>query len=600
MRILLAVCAALGAALAFLLATASADSSFLAEHTLALLALNGVAALVLLALVAVQLRRLWREYRAGVFGARLKTRLLAMLALMAVLPGALVYAVSMQFAVKSIDSWFDVRVEAALDGGLDLGRGVLDALRDDLLSKARTMAYELAEVPRPGPVLLNRLREQAGVRSAALLSASGRLVASSHADPHDWLPAIPPAAQLRQARQGGGAQIDGDGAGGLMVRALAPVQSYRLGAESLVLYLEQPVAASIAASASLVEAAQRDYQQLKLGRAGLRRLYTLTLTFTLLLALFAAMGLAFFLADRLAKPLLTVVEGTRAVAAGDFSARASSETDVALGELDVLTRSFDKMTAQLDQARREREAAQASMLAAQRAAAWGEVARRLAHEIKNPLTPIQLAAERLEMKLAGKLAPEDAAMLTRATRTIVDQVVAMKNMVNDFRDYARLPPPSPTALDLNALVTEVLELYAGGAIPVLVELDAALPPIYVDADQMRQVLHNLIKNASEALAEKVDADETACIEVRTRRCDGRAELVVADSGPGFPPEVLERAFEPYVTTKAKGTGLGLAIVKKIVDDHGGMIALANRPQGGAEVSLRLPLYRPPQQGDATA
>jgi len=600
MKIALAIVAALGGMFVFLLATASADSTFLAGHTPALIGMNALAALVLLGLVAAQVRRLFREYRAGVFGARLKSRLLLMLALMAVVPGALVYAVSVQFAVKSIDSWFDVRVEAALDGGLDLGRGVLDAMRDDLLAKGRAMAYELADATLPA-VRLNRLREQSGVRAAYLLTASGQLVASSNGGLHDLLPVLPEAAQLRQARQGtGSAHVEGDPETGLTVRALVPVGSYRLGSDPLVLHLEQPVPDAIAESAALVESARRDYQELQLGRGGLKRLYTLTLTFTLLLALFAAVALAFFLAARLAKPLLAVVEGTRAVAAGDFTPRAAPDAGDELGELGVLTRSFDDMTAQLDQARREREAAHASMLAAQRAAAWGEVARRLAHEIKNPLTPIQLSAERLQMKLAGKLPPEDAAMLARATRTIVDQVAAMKNMVNDFRDYARLPPPLPAALDLNALVAEVLDLYADAAAPVVADLDPALPPVHADADQIRQVLHNLVKNAAEAMHEKVGADGTARVEVRTRLRDGKGELTVADRGPGFPPAILANAFEPYVTTKAKGTGLGLAIVKKIVDDHNGTIALANRAEGGAEVSLGFPLHRPPQADGTTA
>lgn len=586
MKIVLAIAAVLGVVLVLLLATASADTAFLSRYTLALIGMNALAALVLLALVVAQIRKLFREYRAGVFGSRLKSRLLLMLALMAVVPGALVYAVSMQFAVKSIDSWFDVRVEMALDGGLDLGRSVFDTMQQDLLAKGRAMAYELAGAPSAGPVLLNRLREQSGVHALALLTASGQLVANSSGDLQGVLPALPEAGQLRQARLGTGlARIDGDALAGFVVRALVPVDSYRLGAEPLILQLEQPVPAAITQSAALVEEARRDYQQLQLGRAGLKRLYTLTLTFALLLALFAAIALAFFLAARLAKPLLMLAEGTRAVAAGDLTPRAVLETD---DELGVLTRSFNEMTVQLEQARVEREAAQ-------RAAVWGEVARRLAHEIKNPLTPIQLSAERLQMKLADKLGAEDAAMLARATRTIVDQVEAMKNMVNDFRDYARLPPPVAKPLDLNALVAEVLELYADGPVPVTAELDPLLPPVLADADQIRQVLHNLIKNAGEAMGDKLGAGEAAARVTVTTRLAGRmAALAVADNGHGFPPEILARAFEPYVTTKPKGTGLGLAIVQKIVGDHGGAIALANRPAaqgGGAEVTVQLPLHR---------
>lgn len=618
MIIALALAAALGGMLVILLASASADTALFARHTPLLIGMNALAALVLLGLVVNQLRRLWRDYRRGVFGARLKSRLLLMLVLMAVLPGALVYAVSMQFAVKSIDSWFDVRVEAALDGGLDLGRGVFDAMQTDLLAKGRSMAYDLADIPSPGAVLLNRLREQAGVHSATLMTSSGHLVANSSGDLQGLLPALPEGSRLRQARLGtGSARVEGDAASGYVVRALIPVGGYRLVAEPLILQLEQPVPATITQSAALVESAQRDYQELQLGRAGLKRLYTLTLTFALLLALFAAIALAFFLAARLAKPLLMLAEGTRAVAAGDLTPRAVLETD---DELGVLTRSFNEMTVQLEQARVEREAAQ-------RAAVWGEVARRLAHEIKNPLTPIQLSAERLQMKLADKLDADSAAMLGRATRTIVEQVEAMKAMVNDFRDYARLPPPVTRPLDLNALVTEVLELYAEGPVAVTAELDPILPPVQADADQIRQVLHNLIKNAGEASQDpgsaggttahiasppertglgvggtKVSPGETASVTVATQSNGHMAKLTVADHGAGFPPAILQHAFEPYVTTKPKGTGLGLAIVQKIVVDHGGTITLANRPEsagGGAEVSIQLPLHRQTQR-DALA
>ncbi len=607
MTIALWVVAGLGAMLVFLLASASADTALFSRHTPLLIGMNALAALILLGLVVVQVRRLFREYRTGVFGARLKSRLLLMLALMAVVPGVLVYAVSMQFAVKSIDSWFDVRVEAALEGGLDLGRGVLDAMKNDLLTKGRSMAYDLADAPVAGPVQLNRLREQAGVHAAALLTATGQLIANSSDNLQGMLPELPGVTQLRQARLGTGiARVDGDASSGYVVRVLIPVGGTRidggLGAEPRVLQLEQPVPAAITQSASAVEAAHRDYQELQLGHEGLKRLYTLTLTFALLLALFAAVALAFFLAARLAKPLLMLAEGTRAVAAGDLTPRAVLETD---DELGVLTRSFSSMTLQLNQAKKDSEAAQASIIAAQRAAAWGEVARRLAHEIKNPLTPIQLSAERLQMKLAGKLDPADAAMLERATRTIVDQVEAMKNMVNDFRDYARLPPAMLAPLDLNTLVAEVLEMYADGPVLVTATLDAARPSVMADADQMRQVLHNLVKNASEAMGEKVGAGGTAesrradkmgtaAVMVTTQTNHHMASLTVSDNGSGFPAQILEHAFEPYVTTKPKGTGLGLAIVHKIVDDHGGTITLANRPAeqgGGAEVSLQLPLHQ---------
>ena len=225
------------------------------------------------------------------------------------------------------------------------------------------------------------------------------------------------------------------------------------------------------------------------------------------------------------------------------------------------------------------------LVAAQRSAAWGEVARRLAHEIKNPLTPIQLSAERLQLKLAGRLDEGGADVLDRLTRTIINQVQAMKRMVNEFSDYARLPPPTLVELDLNALIREVLGLYETSPAAITLELDPSLPPILGDATQLRQIIHNLLCNAEDAQA----ATARPSILLATRRKRGMAEFTVTDAGPGFPEELMGHVFEPYVTTKAGGTGLGLAIVKKIVDEHRGRIRINNRPPAGAEVTLRLPL-----------
>jgi nitrogen fixation/metabolism regulation signal transduction histidine kinase len=231
-----------------------------------------------------------------------------------------------------------------------------------------------------------------------------------------------------------------------------------------------------------------------------------------------------------------------------------------------------------------------TLLAAQRDAAWGEVARRLAHEIKNPLTPIQLSAERLRHKLLAKAAEADAQIIDRATRTIVAQVEAMKAMVKDFSDYARSPRIEPEPLELDRLVQEVMDLYrSAGTGSLAVRLAAPGAQVRGDPLRLRQVIHNLVKNAQEALEGRADGR----IEVATGRCDDPdlelVELQVADNGPGFDEALKDRVFEPYVTTKTKGTGLGLAIVKKIIEEHGGMICAENTGNG-ALIRIRLPVW----------
>jgi nitrogen fixation/metabolism regulation signal transduction histidine kinase len=233
------------------------------------------------------------------------------------------------------------------------------------------------------------------------------------------------------------------------------------------------------------------------------------------------------------------------------------------------------------------------LIAAQRSAAWGEVARRLAHEIKNPLTPIQLSAERLQMKLSARLGETDGEFLQRSTQTIINQVQAMKRMVDDFRDYARLPAPELAALDLNGLIREVLGLYETSSARIVIELAAELPPVLGDATQMRQIIHNLLRNAEDAL----EGREGAEIRLLTRLSGRDALLEISDNGPGFPPEILPRDFDPYVTTKARGTGLGLPIVRKIIDEHHGRIEISNLPAGGARIGILLPLVKDQQHGE---
>jgi nitrogen fixation/metabolism regulation signal transduction histidine kinase len=236
------------------------------------------------------------------------------------------------------------------------------------------------------------------------------------------------------------------------------------------------------------------------------------------------------------------------------------------------------------------------LLQAQREAAWGEVARRLAHEIKNPLTPIQLSAERLRRRLMPALQGSDAEMVDRSTHTIVQQVEAMKQMVNDFSEYARAPGMQIAAFDVQSLLGEVMDLYRAREGGPRIQSSTAAEVVLIEADRsrLRQVLNNLLSNAVEALEGRADGDIQ--LEILNAALEGQAavEIRVSDNGPGFPSELLPRVFDPYVTSKPRGTGLGLAIVRKIVEDHGGSIEAENRRSGGARVRVILPIKQKPK------
>lgn len=697
MTYVLLASAAVGAILLFLLAAASSNTPLFGQHYPLLVVLNAGLALLLAALVVYQLVRLAGQRRRKVFGSLLTFRVLVMFVLMAVVPGALVYTVSVQFLGKSIESWFDVRVDRALEGGINLGRAALDAMLNDMMIKAGLMSADLGELPAPQQArLLNRMREQVGSETALLIAASGKVLASASRDSGSFVPSPPSAVVLRQARQNFRyAVIESQTDRRLLMRVVVPVGPLGLGDDQRFLQLTHMVPQPLVEAGENVRIVYDAYKELQLSRQGLKQIYILTLTLTLLLALFSAVALAVLLSRRLSQPLADLAEGTQAVARGDFSARAPVTSR---DELGILTHSFNSMTAQLEEAqhaaedhRSQLETANAylesilanlsagvlvfdqdlilrianvgasgilrddvstlvglrtdewtrlgafaqavreefvnhrdeswqkeveltdlgatvllrgsplplaggegyvlvfdditQLIVAQRATAWGEVARRLAHEIKNPLTPIQLAAERLQAKLSNRLDRDDALALDRATGTIVAQVTALKNMVDEFREYARTPAPQLESLELNVLIGDVLAMYEQSGARINTQLDPQLPAVLGDRNQLRQVIHNLLQNAQDALASESDPK----IEVATDSIGGKVWLRISDNGCGFPETIIKRAFEPYVTTKSKGTGLGLAIVRKIVDEHHGTISIENLPQRGAAVRIALPL-----------
>jgi PAS domain S-box-containing protein len=345
----------------FLIAMASANTALFAKHYRALLALNGTVAALLAVLVIWQLVNLRRRLKAGAFGAKLTLRLVLLFAMMAVVPGVLLYGMSIQFLAKSIESWFDVKVDKALEGGLKLSQDVLDNMLKDLKSKGTAIAFQLSTRPTAEhAVILNALREQAGVTEATLFTARGRMIAHAGAASASVVPDTPPADAFRLLRsQQVYALADATPDRGLLLRVVAPVNVLSLAEEPRALQLVQVVPQRLAQHAETVQLGYREYQELVLGRVGLKRLYGITLTMTLLLSVLAALAAAFLLSEELSAPLIALVEGTRAVAQGDYSRRAAvSSRD----ELGLLMQSFNSMTGQLDDARSLAERNQAEVV----------------------------------------------------------------------------------------------------------------------------------------------------------------------------------------------------------------------------------------------
>ncbi len=701
MKYMIFISGLIGVFLLYLLSSASANTDLFSRNYYTLLSLAGLLALCLAALIGYQLWQLRAKIKAQVFGAKLTLRLALFFSLIAILPGLLVYSVSVQFLGKSIESWFDVRVEKALEGGLNLGRRSLDNGLQELAKKGKFIAIILAEQNADRHAgTLGRLIEEGTAQEVSVFSMHGKLLANKSSN--NLALDIPDAATLQLViKQGQLSVVDTLPDNTLILRVLVSVKSTQAMREPRVLQLIQPVSKQLAEDTDTVQSVYRDYQELSLSRIGLKRLYGITLTLSLLIVLLSAVSAAFFLSARLSAPLAALAEGTRAVAQGDFSGNYPVQSR---DELGALTGLFNQMTAQLSDAKKLSERQQrlvnkskvylesvlthlssgvlvvdeqfrlrsantsseqilgvslldlrgvplsalsmqykllrpftdavmhafaestendwrlqlermskngkqmlllrgtrlstteetgyvvvfddiTYLLQAERQAAWGEVARRLAHEIKNPLTPIQLSAERLQYKLNSKLNIEDAKLLQRATQTIVSQVAAMKKMVMEFADYARAPAVQLAALDFHLLLNEVMGLYEANTSPITLQLTATHTYINGDATRLRQVIHNLLHNAHDAIKNQTHRQ----IILRTEDYQNSIKISVLDNGIGFPEHLVDRAFEPYVTTKDKGTGLGLPIVKKIVEEHGGAISIENRTAGGTCISIVLPL-----------
>jgi nitrogen fixation/metabolism regulation signal transduction histidine kinase len=693
-----------------LLAVTTRDSQEFGRLQPWILVINVAGVMVLLALLAGRLGELIRERRQQVPGSRLRTRSVAMLSVLVLVPLLVVFTFSVLFLTRGIDSWFHAEVRQGLTDALGLSRAALDLRMREYLDRTVQIAHDLEG--RHSAALFSELDEARRSNDAdelAVVSAGGRLEAYSAAALLQAMPPAPPDEVLLQVRRGQPyVSLDPAADDGYIIRAAVGMGQESSLQSRRILVAVYPVPQRLADLAAAVQGAYQQYGRLSYLREPLKISFVLTLSLVLLMALLAAVYAAFFFSDRLVQPVQDLIGATRAVAKGDYDTqvpRASRD------EIGYLVTSFNDMTRRLAHARAEAEASRAEvenertslavilarlstgvvslepdltirvanhaagdilgaelrerageplekvaqehelvaqflailkphldagqtewreqvslkaasgrreimcactalpvegeepgglvvvfdditqLLHAQREAAWGEVARRLAHEIKNPLTPIQLSAERVRRRLLGSLEERDAEVLDRATNTIVQQVEAMKQMVNAFSDYARAPAVELASIDINKLVREATDLYHVQDARVHFQLELAPGGAVIEADRgrLRQVLNNLLTNSLEALEGRPEPK----VAVSTRRLDanggGFVELVVRDNGPGFHRDLAGQMFDPYVTSKPKGTGLGLAIVRKIVEEHGGRIEAENQAEGGAQIRVWLPV-----------
>ena len=678
-----------------------------------LLIFNTFGLLTLIILIGLNIRGLIKQARDRIAGARLTVRMVTMFVILSVTPVLILYYFSLDFLYRGIDSWFDLRVEQALEDSLELSQLALEIRMKELLKQSEKMAEEISLTNDALiPFEIDQFRSRSGAEEMTVMTRQGIIVGSSSADPDNLVPDSPGETALLQVQQGNSyIGLDMIRNAGLSIRVVVNVPNPGISSETRIIYALYPVTERVNDLADSVQSSFIQYKELSYLREQLKLSFILVLTMVLLFSIFSAVWAAFYSARKLAAPIRDLAEGTKSVAEGDYHTRLPVPGN---DELGFLVASFNDMTRKIASARDAAKLSQdeaethhkyleavlerlssgvlvldaekclrtvnisgggilgidiseilghsfsriceryshlgqlhnlfqthidqgesvwdqqvtlfgasgrqvlmcrgtsivparekalvhiivfddiTALLQGQRDAAWSEMARRLAHEIKNPLTPIQLAAERLRHKYLRASPGDQAETLDRLTTTIIKQVETMKGMVNAFSDYARAPVMSPRDIDLNLVLEEVVDLYTNMDKNVTITLNLTEDQSVISADQgrLRQVFNNVIKNALDACQQGEDLTLSISTAYVSLPAMDYMEIRIRDSGSGVNRDIMSTVFEPYVTTKQKGTGLGLAIVKKIVEEHGGLVWIRNNADGpGACVVIRLPINK---------
>ena len=692
----------------YLAAGATTSESALAANYPWILGASVAALVIILAALVNRLFRLRRRIARQEPGALFTRRLVIVFVALSVPPAIIVFAFSLGFLTRSVESWFNVEVEGALDDALSIGQIYLESQQKAALDLTRQIADDLAGRDEESRVRrLGVLVDRYGADELTIFGAGLTILGTSFRQGGNLTLNFPNNWELFLMRDNG--FYSGADPTELHVRVLLPLESRVIGSEDAVLQALFPWPERYEGLAQNVEEQYESYGTLAFLRSKLEQSFALVLSLVLLLSVLLAVLLAFSTARRLVRPMGQLSEATHRVAGGDFEQTLPIP---ARDDLGFLVQSFNAMTQRLSETNQAAESSRrqteqqrnylegllsrlssgvisfgnagelitsnriagsilgfpealalpaqtetikshcpwltpllsavdgqrgehaqdwveeislergeqtqilmcrgarlpdsalgqdvqvvvvddvTNLIQAQREAAWGEVARRMAHEVKNPLTPIQLSAERLRRRYLTTLPEDDAQLLDRCTTTIVNQVQALKHMVNAFSEYARAPQLRLEPLQLSAVVEEVAALYQSGDNQLQVTTDWAEdePRIAADSGRMRQLIHNLIKNAQEAV-EQGPLELYFQSNVVHRADRPFLALTVEDNGPGVPREIMDRLFEPYATTKPRGTGLGLSIVKKITEEHGGTIRASNSAQRGAAFTVEIPVER---------
>jgi nitrogen fixation/metabolism regulation signal transduction histidine kinase len=531
-----------------------------------LLLVNTVSFFVLFILVVVSGRKLVRDYKKSKLGAKLRLRMTLAFGGLAIVPAVVVFVFATNFMNKGIDVWFDAEVEQGLSNALTLGRTALEEKIQQGLFKTTNIALALTGTDQLDK-RLNELRNDSLALELVVLNNELQVIGASTKRLGNLGSRLPSKVEMNQAiTKQSWASLDSSVEGEYLIRVLVPILGFSSNETPLYLHSLFSVDPNLSRMADSVEETYARYGRLTFLKTPLQYSYIFTLALVVLLALLLAIYGSIEFAERLVKPIESLEKSTRSFAAGKNAVQIPKAGE---DEISLLVSSF---------------------MHAQKEAAWSDVARRMAHEINNPLTPIQLSAERIRNRYLSKLGKEDQAFLSNSTRTIINQVEVLRDMVNAFGEFAKDPQLKFERFDFNQLLMESVELFEEekNVKYFTVLLDERITFVEGDVKRVRQILNNVFKNAIDATKDCSNPQITVTSNLLTDERKGYFELKIIDNGHGFDPIFLQDAFQPYVTTKSKGTGLGLAIVKKLVQEHFGFIAAENNPDQGACLAILLP------------